>query len=418
MLELHCGADFDASREAEFFASLPTRPGVLLLEMTDANAQPYLARTADIRRAAERLLRVPEAPSKRLNLRSMAARIRYRATGSKFEQTFALYQHARAHFPRRYRDLMRLRPPAFLKVNLRSEYPRCYVTRRILGDEGFYFGPFASRRMADAFSESFLDLFKIRRCQIRIRRDPDFPGCIYSEMKMCLAPCFADCTKQDYDAEVGRVLETLETTGQALTGKFTREREVASEALDFERAATLHKRLEKVSGVLRGLPEIARRIEKLNAVILERAADKNTILAFPVLRGFLAEPIFLRFGDLLSEPRSVEAILRSGLGTEAVPATRSPSVGENIVDDESKAGPAAQSQPSSGRAKYGLQSAPPELPEHLSILARWFYSNPREGEIFFKEGDWPYRRILRACARLLAPVAGVSKLRPAPPSHP
>jgi hypothetical protein len=41
--------------------------------------------------------------------------------------------------------------------------------------------------------------------------------------------------------------------------------------------------------------------------------------------------------------------------------------------------------------------------EHLAILARWFYSKPRDGEIFFREGDWPYRRILRACGRLLAP---------------
>ena len=99
MLELDCGEEFDAlSREEEFFASLPPRPGVLLLEMTDAGAQPYLARTADIRRAAERLLRVPEGPSKRLNLRDVAACIRYRATGSKFEQTFALYQHASGIF--------------------------------------------------------------------------------------------------------------------------------------------------------------------------------------------------------------------------------------------------------------------------------------------------------------------------------
>jgi len=43
------------------------------------------------------------------------------------------------------------------------------------------------------------------------------------------------------------------------------------------------------------------------------------------------------------------------------------------------------------------------LGEHLRLVARWFYSNPREGEIFFREKDWPYRRILRACARLLAP---------------
>ena len=44
-----------------------------------------------------------------------------------------------------------------------------------------------------------------------------------------------------------------------------------------------------------------------------------------------------------------------------------------------------------------------DLSEHLWLLARWFYSNPREGEIFFREKDWPYRRILRACARLLSP---------------
>ncbi len=180
-------------------------------------------------------------------------------------------------------------------------------------DEGFYFGPFASRRAADAFAEGFLDLFKIRRCQIKIRRDPSFPGCIYSEMKMCLAPCFAGCTKQEYDAEVGRVLETLDTTGAALTAKFEREREAASEALDFERAAALHKRLEKVSAALRGLPELARRIEDLDAVILQRAAEEKTVIVFPLRAGILGEPCFLNFAELSSQPRSVEAILRERL---------------------------------------------------------------------------------------------------------
>ena len=47
----------------------------------------------------ERLLGSARPGSKRLNLREVAARIRYRVTGSKFEQTLALYQHARATFP-------------------------------------------------------------------------------------------------------------------------------------------------------------------------------------------------------------------------------------------------------------------------------------------------------------------------------
>jgi hypothetical protein len=57
------------------------------------------------------------------------------------------------------------------------------------------------------------------------------------------------------------------------------------------------------------------------------------------------------------------------------------------------------------RKIYGLQTVRAELSEHLSLIARWFYSKPREGEILFRDGDWPYRRMLRACARLLAPPA-------------
>ncbi len=380
--------------------------------MRAADAQPYLARTADLRRAAERLLRPPEGPSKRLNLRDVAARIRYRVTGSKFEQALALYQHARAFFPRRYRDWMRLRPPALLKVNLRNEYPRCYVTRQIRSDHGFYFGPFPSRRVAQAFAEGFLDLFKIRRCQIKIRRDPSFPGCIYSEMKMCLAPCFAGCTKEEYDAEAGLVLETLETAGAALEEKFEREREAASEALDFERASALHKRLEKVSAALRGLPELARRIDDLGAIVLQRAAQEKTIAVFPICRGLLAEPLFLNFAELSTQPRSVEALLRQHLEPLRNAAERASPGEVNAAVSSRAAGFPDEDQ----RARYGLHAAPPELAEHLSLVARWFYSKPREGEILFREADWPYRKILRACGRLLAP--GNASQAGAPPPFP
>jgi excinuclease ABC subunit C len=402
MLELDFSQEFDPAGDEEFFAAVPEHAGILLVEMRERHAYPHLVRTADLRRAAERLLRPAEPGSKRLNLREVAARIRYRVTGSKFEQTLALYQHARANFPDRYRDLLRLRPPALLKVNLRNEYPRCYVTRRLGGDGGFYFGPFASRRAADAFSEGFLDLFKIRRCQIKIRRDPSFPGCIYSEMKMCLAPCFAGCTKQEYDAEVGRVLETLDTTGAALTAKFEREREAASEALDFERAAALHKRLEKVSDALRGLPELARRIEDLDAVILQRAVQEKTIVVFPLHAGVLGEPCFLNFAELSSQPRSVEAILRERLEPQINTDKRRSKLGKEF---ESGATDASNHEGTTADycERYGLRAAPAELAEHLSLVTRWFYSKPREGEILFREDEWPYRRILRACGRLLAP---------------
>jgi excinuclease UvrABC nuclease subunit len=182
---------------------------------------------------------------------------------------------------------------------------------------------------------------------------------------MCLAPCFAWCSKEEYGEEVQQLVQFLETSGESLRATFEGEREKASEELDFERAAALHKKVEKLDEVLRGRAEITRRIQDLDAVILQRMAEEQTIGVFGIRGGRLVEPFFLRFAEMASQPRSAEQLFRDYLET--------------------------QTSGSEG-----------DLAEHLWLLARWYFSNPREGEIFFREKDWPYRRILRACSRLLA----------------
>lgn len=409
MLELDFSLAFDAANDAEFFSALPSKPAVCLVELNDVNAEPLLIRTQDLRRRLQRLLGPPDPASKRLNLRALARGVKYRPVGSTFEQSFTYYQHAKKLFPQRYRDLLRMRPPAVLKVSLRNAYPRCYVTRHISVDSsgtptaGSYYGPFPSRGAALAFANRALDFFKMRRCQIKIRRDPTFPGCLYSEMKMCLAPCFAGCSKEEYDAEVQRFVKFLESSGESLRATFESERERASDDLDFERAATLHKKVEKLDEVLRGRPDLARRIQALDAVILQRGAGDQVVAAYRVQGGKLCEPFFLPFGEIASQPRSAEQIFRNYLdpAADAVAATQLPNALANGVE------PAGASQ----QPVEHLPLSKGELSEHLWLVARWFYSNPRTGELFFREkNDWPYRRILRACSRLLAP--------PEPPKEP
>jgi excinuclease UvrABC nuclease subunit len=399
--------EFLPERDGEVFAAVPAAAGVFLLWGEDSLAEPYLTKTANLRRRLERLLSAPEERSRRLNLRGRARWIEYARTGSDFESGFLLYRLLRQHFPKTYADRLRFRFAPLVKFHLENEYPRASVTTRLgrMHGETLYYGPFPARATAEKFLNDSLDFFKMRRCVEDLQPDPAFPGCIYSEMKMCLAPCFAGCTKEEYDVETGRVLAALASSGEALTEELERDREAASDALDFERAAGLHKRLEKASAALRGLPEVARRIDELDAVILQRATEEKTIIAFPVLAGLLAEPIFIRFGELSSEPRSVEAILKQGLEGQLGPddaGTKQearPSVPAAAAHEE-------QSAPSIDlRAQYGLRYAPAQRSEHLAILARWFYSKPREGEIFFREDGWPYRRLLRACGRLLAPVS-------------
>ena len=390
MLPLDSRVEFEPQRAEEFLEALPPRPAVLLIEPRAelAGARPLLLRTADLRRKLGLLLGPPDPASKRVNLREYARVIRFRLTGSAFEQSLVHWQQARALWPRGYRQRLRLRPLPLVKLTTANPYPRAYVTRRI-GGSGVYFGPFAKRRSAEAFHEQFLDLFRIRRCQIKIRRDPDFPGCIYSEMKMCLAPCFAGCTPEEYGAEAGRVLHFLESRGASLAEQLAREREEASAQTDFERAAATHRRLEKVDALSRLMPELARCIDALDAIVLQRAVEKSTIAIFVVRGGHIAEPFLLRFAELASQPRSAEQILRDLLE----PRTDSDTLGAEPPADIAK----VNISPRAVSAE--------EREDHLAILGRWFYGRPRLGEIFLAEngtGRWPYRRILRACSRVLA----------------
>ena len=376
MLALDITAAFDPAQADAFLEALPARPAVLLIEPRAefAGARPLLLRTADLRRRLRLLLGPADPSSRRVNLRDYTARIRYRITGSAFEQLLVQWQQGRLLWQGNYRQRLHLHPPALIKLNLKASYPRAFVTRRIAGS-GLYAGPFASRRAAEAFLGPMLDLFKIRRCQIKIRRDPAFPGCIYSEMKMCLAPCFAGCTAEEYALETQRVSAFVSSGGASLTQELSREREQASESLDFERAAGLHRRLEKVDGVRRSAPELARPIEELDGAILQLAAAERTVAFFVLRAGRIADPFFVEFGELASQPRSVEQILRDRF--EASPGEGS---------DAASAGSAAERE------------------DYLSLLSRWFYARPRAGEIFFRQPQpvgWEYRKILRACSRLL-----------------
>jgi excinuclease ABC subunit C len=392
VLELDCGQEFDPAREQQFFAALPSCPAVCLIELREESAQPLLIRTQDLRRRMQRVLGPVDPTSKRLNLRDHARGVRYRLTGSPLEQTLTYYHQARTRFPQRYAKMMRLRPPAVLKVSLRNAYPRCFVTRRIPVDaagtpiNGAYYGPFASRKFAQDFANSALDFFKVRRCQIKIRRDPTFPGCLYSEMKMCLAPCFAGCSKEEYAAEVLRLVQFLNTSGGSLRSAIEQERERASDDLDFERAAAIHKRIEKLDDALRGKPDLIRPVTDVNAVILQRAAEDQTIAAYAVRAGRFSEPCFIRFAEIAGQPRSAEQIFRDYLESGTTTTT--------VADARDAVAP---------HAARVVPTIAGDLGEHLWLVARWYYSNPREGEIFFHEKDWPYRRILRACSRLLNP---------------
>jgi len=362
--------EFAPARDVEAFAAAPAAPAVFLLRGDTPQSEPYVSKTANLRRRLQRLLGPPEH-SRRLNLRDRVRWIEFTPTGSDFESGFLLYRALRSTFPKTYSDRLRLHFPPLLKLHMENEYPRASITTRLgrLDRKSLYYGPFASRTAAEKFANDSLDFFKMRRCVDDLHPDPSFPGCIYSEMKMCLAPCFKGCTDDEYHAEVARVQTYFDSAGSSLVREISQQRDLASTNLEFENAAALHARVEKLKPVLSQLPEIVHRIDQLTAVMVQPSAVPESVTFFSVDGGLITGPI----------PFSIQAAEH----------TKSQSM-ESRVQATLAALPPSQS-------KGALETM-----EHLAVLKRWFYRSTRTGEIFFADprGGLPLRRLVRGIARV------------------
>ena len=363
--------EFAPDRDREVFAAIPAAPAVFLLRGHDPAAEPYVSKSASLRRRIERLLSAPEERSKRLNLRDRVGAIEYSLTGSDFESGFLLYHVLRNAFPKTYEKRLHLRLAPLVKMHLDNEYPRASITTRLgrIGGKNIYYGPFPSRAAAEKFMNDALDFFKMRRCVEDLHPDPAFPGCVYSEMKMCLAPCFKGCTNREYQTEVVRVEDFLNTRGESLKRQISADRDRASEGLEFEAAAALHARLEKLAPVLHQLPEEVQRVDQMRALIVQTSSVAESVALFRVDGGAVAGPLtFPVSSPEHAKSQSMEARIHEALKQFAAANPRS--AGERM--------------------------------EHLAILKRWCYRRTRKGEMFFANarGELPMRQVVRGIGRV------------------
>jgi excinuclease ABC subunit C len=367
--------EFIPDHDSELFSAAPASAAVFVLRGVEGS-EPYVSKTSNLRRRLQRLLGSVEGQTRKLSLRDRVLSVEWTPAGSDFEASFTLYKTLRSEFPKTYDKRLRFRFAPLIKLILDNDYPRATVTTRIGGLRGAtqYFGPFPTRVAAEKFENDALDLFKMRRCVDDLHPDPAFPGCIYSEMKMCLAPCFKGCSDEDYAAEVARVQEFFSTGGHSLVRELEQQRDDASANLDFEGAAALHARLEKVKGVASQMPDIVRRIEDLNGVMIQPAAERDSVMLFKIEAGRICDPVLLDFGQQTAasqaggKPQSMESRITQTLRSVEPPKLRSAL----------------------------------EWMEHLAILKRWYYRTSKVGELFLAEnGELPMRRVVRGVSRVV-----------------
>jgi excinuclease UvrABC nuclease subunit len=419
---------FDPADPKAALRQLPHKAAVFSLYGAEAHAEPYIGRTPNLKARLERLLQPSAKHPRRLQLAGLVRRIVWRLTGSEFESLLLQCELLQNQYGTKCLERMHLRAPAFVRYLGGNPYPRVVVTHRPSQREADWaYGPFASRAAAERYVDEALKLFLLRRCTDDLDPNPSHPGCVYSEMKMCLAPCYKGCTDERYGEEASAVESFLATRGESRLVTLRTERDQASANLEFESAAALHAQVQRVDQVHALASELVRPLSQLRAVILQMSAQADEVAVFLFEDGRLRGPAaFSTIGmriqneqsgstSLFAQPMAIEAvpeeagIREQGLGiSQSVPGESEPAEAGIPVRQKIARG-MLEGRMEAALGSLAENSAAPSATvrqAHLALLKRWYYrpEAKRTGEIFFPdaEGRWPLKAILRGAGRVAA----------------
>jgi excinuclease UvrABC nuclease subunit len=409
---------FDPAEPRATLDCLPEGSAVFSLYGAEAHAEPYIGRTPNLRGRLLRLLQPSPNHPRRLQLAGRVRRIEWRLTGSEFESLLLQFELLQGVYGTKSLERMHLRNPAFVRFLGGNPYPRITVTHRPSPREADWsYGPFQSRAAAERFADEALKLFLLRRCTDDLDPNPAHPGCIYSEMKMCLAPCYQGCTDERYAEEASAVESFLATRGDSRLVVLRAQRDQASASLDFESAAQLHAQVQRVETVRALAPELVRPLSQLRAVILQPSANPDEVAVFLFENARLRGPAgFSTLGmRIQNEQSGSTSLFAQPMTIEPIPETPAPEPQPSVTPSEAAIAP--PSKPIRGllearmEAALATLAAPPDVPPsatlrqaHLALLKRWYYRPEarRPGEIFFPdpENRWPVKAILRGVGRV------------------
>ena len=138
----------------------------------------------------------------------------------------------------------------YIKVNLKEDFPRVEMVRRLKADGSKYFGPY----MIGLTAKSTLDLihavFPVRSCAGNLAK-PSKRECLNYHIGRCLAPCTRRVSKEEYREVIKKVISFL--SGQDKEAREILERKL-SEAVateEFERAIVYRDNLELMDKIVR-----------------------------------------------------------------------------------------------------------------------------------------------------------------------
>ena len=134
----------------------------------------------------------------------------------------------------------------YIKIDVKSDYPGVFITRRVINDGSKYFGPYANPGAAKEMIDFIKQKYKIHQCRTLKNRERP---CLNYHINRCLAPCMGYVTPQEYKKQIDEIIDLLEGKTEKIIKELENQMQEASIKLEFEKAAELRDRIQSIERV-------------------------------------------------------------------------------------------------------------------------------------------------------------------------
>ena len=266
-------------------ATLPRKPGVYLFRDGKGRIL-YVGKARDLRSRVRSYLQDPGAlPAKTRVLMGHARDLDWMVTGTAAEALLLESNLIKEHDPRFNIVLRDDKSYPYIKVTLNEDFPRVYVTRRVVDDGARYFGPFTQVKLLRRNLALVKDLFPVRSCRYRLLDEAPSRPCLDYHIDRCEAPCVEFVSREEYRAMIGEVVRFLEGDTRAAERALKERMRRSSERLQYERAAGYQRQIHQLEEIRAGQRVSSLGGEDRDVIGLARVGDDACGLILDVRGG-------------------------------------------------------------------------------------------------------------------------------------
>lgn len=139
----------------------------------------------------------------------------------------------------------------FIKITIKDDYPRVFVTRNFAKDGSKYFGPYTNGAAVYETINLIYKIFPLRTCKLAIRENGEkVRPCLNYHIKKCFGPCGGHITKEEYGKMIRDIIDVLSGKETYVTKMLKDEMERAAEELEFEKAAVLRDKILSIEAIV------------------------------------------------------------------------------------------------------------------------------------------------------------------------